>query len=100
MNATLTERQLVAVLAATNASAIDSFIKAVDRVSSGEDPEEMAQAAMASIAIAAYSGRLSKAVECFGVSTQALDTDLLGGFLKLKEAVERLMSSAMPLGQA
>jgi len=96
----LSEQQLVAVLATANAAAIDAFIQAVDQVSSGSSPEGMTQAAMARIAFAVHSGRLASAIERFGWSTQALDDDLEGGFLKLKEAVERLMPSVMPVGQA
>jgi hypothetical protein len=96
---TLSEQQLVAVLATANASAANGFIQAVNDISSGADPEEMIQESMMALASAVHSGRLAKAVECFGLSTQALDGDLLSGFLRLKEAVERLLY-VMPTGQA
>jgi hypothetical protein len=94
----LSERQLVAVLATANASSIDGFIQAIDRISSGEDPEEMILGALAMVASATQSGRLQSAVQGFGASTQLLGANLLDGFLKLKEAVEDLFMPAQ--GQA
>jgi predicted chitinase len=93
---TLSERQLVAILASANASAVNAFIQAVDDISSGENPEERIQEAMTALAFAVNSGRLAKAAEAFGLSAQALD----GGFLQLKEAVEHLIAVMPTLGQA
>jgi hypothetical protein len=96
----LSERQLVAVLAAANSAAADAFIKAVDRVSSGADPDEMIQEGLALLASAVHSGRLQSAVETFGVSTQMLSDDLEDGFLRLKQAVEGLLHVMPTTGQA
>jgi hypothetical protein len=97
----LSKQQLVAVLATANASALDAFVQAVESISSGVvTPEDAIETAMARIAFAVNSGRLGKAVQLFGSSTQLLGDDLEDGFLQLKEAVEGFLSVMPPTGQA
>jgi|SRR5579875_2648298 len=99
-NTILSEKQLVAVLTAANGAAVNGFIRAVDRVRSGEDPDLMIQEGLALLAAVIQNGRLAEAVETFGVSTQMLSDDLEDGFLRLKEAVQNLLSVMPTTGQA
>jgi hypothetical protein len=82
----LDEKQLVAILGATATAAMNSFVKAVDDITSGGDPDQMIQEAKANLAF--ISGRLGKATDLFSTSTQQLD----GGFDRLKAVINAVLS--------
>jgi len=84
---TLNEKQLMAVLLSGSSEAVNSLIRAVDDILSGQDPDEMIKEVMDELSALFSSKKFAKVVEVIGASARQLD----GRFSWLHEVLQDFM---------